>query len=86
MYTWSINATDGIVWTNQTFTYTTSQVTKYGGDSRYDVNNDCEINFIDAGLVWLHRTSQAVYDGLYDINRDGEVDFIDAGLIWINRD
>ena len=78
-YTWSVNVTDGIFWTNRTFTFTT-------GGSRYDVNNDCTVNFIDAGKVWVHRTSQASYDGLYDVNQDGDVNFVDAGKTWVNRD
>ena len=78
-YTWSVNVTDGIFWTNRTFTFTT-------GGSRYDVNNDCTVNFIDAGKVWVHRTSQASYDGLYDVNQDGDVTFVDAGKTWVNRD
>ena len=78
-YTWSVNVTDGISWTNKTFTFTT-------GGSRYDVNNDDKVNFIDAGIVWVHRTTNALYDGLYDVNQDGKVNFIDAGKTWVNRD
>jgi hypothetical protein len=78
-YTWSVNVTDGVSWTNKTFTYTTS-------GSRYDVNNDNDVNFIDAGIVWTHRTTQTCYDGLFDVNQDGDVNFIDAGLTWVNRD
>jgi uncharacterized repeat protein (TIGR01451 family) len=78
-YTWSVNVTDGTSWTNQTFTFTT-------GGSRYDVNNDNKVNFIDAGIVWVHRTTNAPYDGLYDVNQDGNVNFIDAGKTWVNRD
>jgi parallel beta-helix repeat protein len=78
-YTWSVNITDGTYWTNKTFTFTT-------GGSRYDVNNDGKVNFIDAGIVWVHRTTNAVYDGLYDVNQDGDVNFIDAGKTWVNRD
>ena len=71
--------TDGTYWTNKTFSFTT-------GGSRYDVNNDDTVNFIDAGRVWVHRTTNAVYDGLYDVNGDGTVNFIDAGRTWVNRD
>ena len=78
-YTWSVNVTDGTYWTNKTFTFTT-------GGSRYDVNNDDTVNFIDAGIVWVHRTTNALYDGLYDVNGDGTVNFIDAGKTWVNRD
>jgi len=79
VYTWSINVTDGTSWTNKTFQYTT-------GGSRYDIDNDDSVNFQDAGLVWIHRTSEVPYDGIYDVNCDGQVNFQDAGLTWINRD
>ncbi len=78
-YIWSVYVTDGVAWTNQTFYYTTS-------GSRYDVNNNDLVNFQDAGLTWVHRTSNAPYDGLYDVNQDNEVNFQDAGLCWVNRD
>jgi len=78
-YTWSVHVTDGVAWTNETYEYTT-------GGSRYDVNNDDNVNFQDAGLVWVHRTSEEPYDGIYDVNQDGQVNFQDAGLTWINRD
>ncbi len=78
-FTWSMNVTDGISWTNETYTFTT-------GGSRYDVNNNGVVNFQDAGIVWTHRTSIVPYDGLYDVNQDGQVNFMDAGLTWVNRD
>jgi hypothetical protein len=78
-YTWSVNVTDGITWTNQTYVFTTK-------GSRYDVNNNDKVNFQDAGLVWTHRTSAVPYDGLYDVNQDGKVNFQDAGLTWVHRD
>jgi hypothetical protein len=78
-YTWGDNVTDGYSWTNRTYHYTTK-------GSRYDVNNDNKVNFQDAGLVWVHRTSLVSYDGLYDVNQDGKVNFQDAGLTWVNRD
>jgi hypothetical protein len=77
-YVWSVNVTDGITWTNQTFLYITN-------GSRYDVNNNGLVNFQDAGLVWIHRTNLVPYDGLYDVNQDGQVNFQDAGLAWVNR-
>jgi uncharacterized repeat protein (TIGR01451 family) len=78
-YTWSVNVTDGIFWSNTSYTFTT-------GGSRFDVNADEDVDFIDAGLVWVHRTSKVLYDGLYDVNQDGNVNFIDAGKTWVNRD
>jgi hypothetical protein len=78
-YFWSVNITDGSYWFNSTFSYSTD-------GSRYDVNNDDGVDFIDAGLVWTHRTTLAVYDGLFDVNNDDEVNFIDAGITWANRD
>ena len=79
VYIWSVNVTDGITWVNHTYAYTTE-------GSRYDVNNNGVVNFQDAGLVWVHRTTQAMYEGIYDVNNDGQVNFMDAGLTWINRD
>jgi PKD repeat protein len=78
-YLWGINLTDSNSWVNNTYTFTT-------GGSRYDVNNDDKVNFVDAGIVWVHRATNAVYDGLYDVNGDGTVNFIDAGLTWVHRD
>jgi len=78
-HTWSVNVTDGVFWTNATYYYTT-------GGSRYDVNNNGVVNFQDAGLVWIHRTSEVDYDGIYDVNQNGVVNFQDAGLTWVNRD
>ena len=77
-YIWSVSVTDGIIWTNETYHYTTS-------GSRYDVNNDNKVNFQDAGLVWMYRTNEVDYDGIYDMNQDGQVNSQDAGLTWIDR-
>ncbi len=78
-YTWSVNISDGAFWTNETYSFTT-------GGSRFDVSNNDLVNFQDAGQVWVHRSSEAVYDGLYDVSNDGQVNFQDAGLTWINRE
>jgi len=78
-FNWSVNVTDGILWTNETYQFITN-------GSRYDINNDSTVNFQDAGLVWVHRTSDVDYDGIYDVNQDGQVNFQDAGITWINRD
>jgi hypothetical protein len=79
VYVWSINVTDGTFWTNQTFSFTTM-------GSRYDVNNNGRVNYQDAGLVWIHRTSEVEYDGLFDVDQNGIVNYADAGLTWVNRD
>jgi len=79
IYYWGIKVNDGICWTNVTYHFTTS-------GSRYDVNSNDIVNFQDAGLVWIHRTSEFPYAGIYDVNQDGKVNFQDAGLIWINMD
>jgi hypothetical protein len=54
--------------------------------SKYDVNQDGDVDYQDAGLVWIHRTSIVPYDPLYDVNNDGTVNFQDAGIVWIHRD
>jgi hypothetical protein len=78
-YIWSVNITDGISWTNESYYFTT-------GGSRYDVDNNDIVDFRDAGLCWANRESQADYDGLYDVDQNMVVDFRDAGLCWANRD
>ena len=78
-YYWNVSVTDGMFWVNKTFWYHT-------GGSRYDVTNDCLVNFIDAGKVWINRDNGNCFDGLYDVNEDCKVNFIDAGLTWVNRD
>ena len=50
------------------------------------MNNEGNVNFQDAGLVWIHRTTEVDYNGIYDVNQDSQVNFQDAGLTWINRD
>jgi hypothetical protein len=77
-YLWKVCITDSTLWENITYIYNTK-------GSRYDVNNDNNVNFQDAGLVWVHRTNEAPYDGIYDVNNDNEITFQDAGLTWINR-
>ena len=72
------DVTDGTYWTNKTYHYTTR-------GNRYDVNNNDMVNFQDADLVWIHRTSEVDYDGIYDVNQNDVVNFQDAGLTWINR-
>jgi len=44
------------------------------------------VNFQDAGLCRVHRTTVTDYYRIYDVNRDYEVNFQDAGLCWVNRD
>ena len=78
-YLWAVQVTDGTFWMNRTYWYHT-------GGSRYDVTNDCLVNFIDAGKTWIHRDSITCYDGLYDVDNDCQVNFIDAGLTWVHRD
>ena len=79
LYFWVVQVTDGRFWINRTYWYRT-------GGIRYDVTNDCLVNFIDAGKTWVNRGSGKCYDGLYDVNEDCQVNFIDAGLTWVNRD
>jgi hypothetical protein len=32
-------------------------------------HDDGDVHFIDASIVWVHRTAIAAYDGLYDVNQ-----------------
>jgi len=80
-YTWSVNVTDGVTWTNETFTFTT-------GGSRYDVTNDNKVNYLDPLTTWNYRTNNPSgypYDGLYDVNDDDKINYIDALTVWANR-
>jgi len=82
-YYWSINITDGKIWVNNTYHYTTDF-------SRYNVDayTDYKVNAIDLSRTWAHRTVEghSSYIGLYDMNADGTiVNVIDLGRIWANR-
>jgi hypothetical protein len=50
-----------------------------------DVNNDSEVNYQDAGLIWVHREGVATYNATYDLDCDNNVDFVDAEICWGNR-
>jgi len=78
LFAWSVNITDGISWFNKTYYYRSDGF-------RNDVNNDGEVDFVDAGQAWVHRADVAAYDGLYDVNNDGTVNFVDVGIIWTNN-
>jgi len=55
-------------------------------NSIYDVNNDGQVNFQDAGIVWIHRAGKETYDSLYDVNDDRIVDSQDVGIVWKSKD
>jgi len=78
IYKWSVNVTDGKVWTNETFYYTTSS-------SRYDVTTSNDVVSADAYKVWTFRAGEGNYYGIYDVNGGGDVTATDAYLVWANR-
>ena len=54
-----------------------------GGEiERYDINEDCSVDFIDLAMLSAHwgETTTAPYPR-YDINEDGTVDFIDLAIL-----
>ena len=84
-YTWSVNATDGTNWNNQTFTYTTT-ASASGVSARNDTNNDNTVNVFDLNEAWTHRTGGAYsYDGLYDVNTDSTINVFDLNEIWSGK-
>ena len=56
-------------------------------NGRFDVDEDGYITWMDANIIWQHRTGPEMpYDMKYDMNCDGTVNYQDAGLCWLNRD
>jgi len=78
IYYWTVNVTDGLVWINETYSYTTES-------SRYDITTSGDIVSSDVSTCWTHRQGQATYDGLYDVDGSGDVVSADISLIWANR-
>jgi len=77
-YNWSINATNGVLWLNYTYNYTTT-------GSRYDVKNTSDVTATDVITVWNHRTGEQSYDGIYDVDASGDITATDVSLVWANR-
>jgi hypothetical protein len=82
-YNWSINITDGIDWSNLSFTYHTI-TTVNGQNAQYEVSKNNDINVIDLNRCWTHRTvsDHAPYNRFFDVTRDGNVNVIDLNRIW----
>jgi len=77
-YYWYVNLTDGKVWTNETFTYTS-------GGSRYDVTGSGDVVSGDVSWAWGNRQGVKSYLGIYDVDDSGDVVSGDVSLIWANR-
>ena len=83
-YIWTVNATDGSIWENATYNYTTVS-TISGESARYDVNNDgSTINVLDLSICWGRRTFDGTWvrDDLYNVNGDTQVNVLDLSTIW----
>lgn len=85
-YTWSVNATNGTTWSNNTYTYTTNTTTPGGANARYDVNNNVEVTIQDALYVWNNRLGEATYNRIYDISDNDEVTVQDVLYVWNGRE
>ncbi len=77
-YYWTINVTDGLVWVNESYWYTTD-------NSRYDVTTSGDVVSADVSVCWVHRQGQASYDGIYDVTESGDVVSADVSAIWEHR-
>jgi len=77
-YNWSVNVTDGTIWLNNSYIYTTS-------GSRYDVTNTGDVISGDVSATWNNRQGEASYNGIYDVDHSGDVVSGDLSLIWANR-
>jgi hypothetical protein len=84
-YTWSVNATDGLVWQNWTYTYTTNTTVTGGVSARNDTNDDNVVDVFDLSTDWANRAGVQTYDRLYDVNNDNVVDVFDLSTIWAGR-
>jgi hypothetical protein len=77
-YYWYVNVTDGTVWVNETYSYTS-------GSSRYDANTDYTVDVFDLSTTWANRAGIETYLGIYDVNADSIVDVFDLSAVWANR-
>jgi len=78
-YWFNVSVTDGKIWTNKTFSYTTSL-------SRCDVQSPLGIVTIgDAQAVWSHVP--LAYDGIYDVQSPWTlINIADAQYVWSQSD
>jgi uncharacterized repeat protein (TIGR01451 family) len=77
-YYWNVNLTDGKIWVNESYTFTTDHV-------RYDLNTDSWVDGTDLLLDYAYRTGVEPYDGIYDVDGDDWIDGTDLLLIYANR-
>ena len=77
-YHWYVNVTDGKIWTNVSYSFTTE-------GSRYDINTDNWVDGSDLLLDYAFRTGVKSYYGIYDVNTDGWIDGSDLLQIYANR-
>ena len=77
-YHWYVNVTDGKIWTNVSYSFTTE-------GSRYDINTDNWVDGSDLLLDYAFRTGVKSYYGIYDVNGDDWVDGSDLLQIYANR-
>ena len=87
-YEWAVNVTNGTVWENRSYIYTTEQ-TVDSANARYDVNNDDTVDIFDCLYVWNNRDGEASYNGIYDVSDGGVgnelIDVFDVMYIWNNK-
>jgi len=78
-YYWSINITDGKIWTNESYSFKTTS-------SRYDVDNvNGVVNVFDLSAAWSYRTPTNAYLGVYDVDANTAVNVFDLSAIWAYR-
>lgn len=77
-YSWYMNVSNGTLWTNETFIYTTS-------GSRYDIDASDDVVATDASITWSSRSGESIYDGIYDVDDSGDITATDASIVWSNR-
>jgi len=83
-YYWTVNVTNGNIWQNESYSYTTEDIVN-GQNARYDVSNNDYITVQDLSYAWAHRDGEAPYDNLYDVNSNNAITVQDLSFIWANR-
>ena len=57
-----------------------------GEISRWDINEDCTVNYIDLAILSAHWGETASPDERWDINEDGTVNYIDLAILSAHWD